>query len=51
LGNIDTDNCHPNFLYAYQQNINNLKFLDKIKMNIVLSNPNFGLYRLIIFIL
>lgn len=45
IGKMDTDNIHPNYLYAYQQNVNNIKFLEKIKMVIVLRNLNFELRR------
>ena len=32
-------------LYAEKQNENNILSLQKIKMNVVLPNPNFALYR------
>ena len=44
-GKQDTDNVHDNFLYAQVQNENNIKSLQKIKINVVLPNPNFSLYR------
>jgi len=45
LGKIDTDNSHKNYLYAEQLNLHNIEFLQKIRMNIVLKNLNFLLYR------
>jgi len=45
LGKMDTDNVHKNYLYAYNQNLNNIKFLQKIKMVVVLNQANFNLYR------
>jgi hypothetical protein len=45
MGKQDTDNVHDNFLYAQVQNNNNIKSLQKIKINVVLPNPNFSLYR------
>lgn len=45
LGKMDTDNVHENYLHAELQNKNNLKFLQKLKMVVRLSKPNFGLYR------
>lgn len=45
MGKIDTDNVHKNFIYTQLQNQNNIKSLQKIKINIVLPNPNFELYR------
>ena len=45
MGKIDTDNVHKNFIYTQLQNKNNIKSLQKIKINIVLPNPNFELYR------
>ena len=45
LGKIDTDNVHKNMLYAEKQNENNILALQKIKINAILPNPNFSLYR------
>lgn len=45
LGKLDTDNAHKNLLYAEKQNENNILSLQKIKMNVILSNSNFSLYR------
>jgi hypothetical protein len=45
LGKIDTDNVHKNILYAQKQNENNILSLQKIKMNVVMPNPNFSLFR------
>ena len=45
MGKMDTDNVHKNFLYAQMQNENNVKALQKIRINVVLPNPNFELYR------
>lgn len=45
LGKMDVDNVHHDYLYAHRQNLNNIKFLQKIKMKIVLNQPNFNLYR------
>jgi len=45
LGKVDIDNVHKNMLYAEKQNENNILSLQKIKMNVVLPNPNFALYR------
>jgi hypothetical protein len=44
-GKIDTDNVHKYFLYAYKNNERNLSFLEKLKMKISLSSPNYNLYR------
>ena len=44
-GKIDTDNVHKNYLYAGLQNKNNLDFLQKLKLVVVLDKPNFNLYR------
>lgn len=45
IGKMDTDNMHENYMYAYQQNVNNIKFLDKIRMVIVLKNINSEIRR------
>lgn len=45
LGKIDTDNVHKNMLYAEKQNENNILSFQKIKINVMLTNPNFSLYR------
>ena len=45
MGKLDEDNVHKNFIYSQKQNSNNLDFLQKIRMNITLSNPNFNLVR------
>lgn len=45
MGKIDPDNCHKNYLHSELQNMNNLKFLQKIKMVIRMPIPNYGLYR------
>ncbi|MFW6243175.1 MAG: hypothetical protein ACOC2W_03355 [bacterium] len=45
LGVIDTDNVHPNYLYAKVQNEQNLDFLQKVRMKITLNSMNFNLYR------
>lgn len=45
LGKIDNDNLHENYLYAGIQNEQNLKFLQKVKMEITLNVMNFNLYR------
>jgi hypothetical protein len=45
LGRLDTDNAHKNLLYAEKQNENNILSLQKIKINVILPNPNFSLYR------
>lgn len=44
-GTIDTDNMHENYHYATIQNKMNLNFLQKVRMKVVLSKPNFNLYR------
>lgn len=46
MGKQDSDNVHEKFLYANQQNSNNLNFLQKVKMKVVLNSTNFNLYRL-----
>ncbi len=46
MGKQDNDNVHNYFLYANKQNSNNLNFLQKVKMKVVLYNTNFNLYRL-----
>lgn len=45
LGIYDSDNCHPNYLYAGMQNKQNLEFLQKVKMKVTLGMMNFNLYR------
>ena len=45
LGVYDSDNVHPNYLYAGMQNKQNLDFLQKVKMKITLGIQNFNLYR------
>jgi len=45
MGKVNTDNAHKNFLYTQLQNENNIKSLQKIRINMVLPNPNFELYR------
>jgi hypothetical protein len=44
-GKIDEDNMHPNYLVAYRQNIENIEFLNKMKISILLEMPNLFLYR------
>lgn len=46
MGKLDTDNVHENYLYSRKQNENNMEFLQKVKMNIILKMPNMSLYRL-----
>jgi hypothetical protein len=45
LGVLDSENMHPNYLYAGMQNRQNLEFLQKVKMKITLGIMNFNLYR------
>jgi len=45
LGKLDQNNAHKNYLYADKLNEHNLEFLQKIRMNIILKNINFQLYR------
>jgi len=45
LGIYDSDNVHPNYLYAGMQNKQNLEFLQKVKMKVTLGMMNFNLYR------
>lgn len=45
MGKMDSSVVHKNFLYAEKQNLNNIEFLQKIKMKIVLNKPNFNIYR------
>jgi hypothetical protein len=44
-GTIDTDNMHENYHYASMQNDRNVSFFQKVKMKIILPQPNFNLYR------
>lgn len=44
-GSQDNDNVHRNFLYAYDQNMQNLEFLQKVKAKISLKLMNYNLYR------
>jgi hypothetical protein len=44
-GKIDEDNMHPNYLVAYRQNTENLEFLNKMKISVLLEIPNLFLYR------
>ena len=43
-GKIDTDNVHKNYNYSRTQNKKNLKELEKIKLDVELSNPNYSIY-------
>ena len=45
LGTYDSDNVHPNYLYAGIQNKQNLDFLQKVKMKVTLGVMNFNVYR------
>jgi len=45
LGAFDSDNVHPNYLYAGVQNTQNLEFIQKVKMKITLGMINFNIYR------
>ena len=45
MGKMDTDNVHKNYLHTILQNRNNLKFLQKLKINVRMGKPNYGLYR------
>ena len=45
IGKVDSDNVHENFIYSILLNEHNLNFLQKIKMNVVLKNINYQLYR------
>lgn len=45
IGNIDTINMHPDFLWAKMQNSENLNDLQKICMQITLPQPNFNIKR------
>lgn len=44
-GTIDTDNMHENYHYAIMQNARNINFFQKVRMKIVINQPNFNLYR------
>jgi len=44
-GTIDTDNIHENYHYATMQNSRNLNFFQKVRMKVILRQPNFNLYR------
>jgi len=46
LGKMDNDNVHLNYLIANKQNDINLKFLQKLKINIVLPLANMSIYRM-----
>lgn len=45
IGKYDNDNVHQNYYYAKKQNENNLEYIQKIKMKLILSRPNFNLDR------
>lgn len=45
IGNLDTINMHPDFLWAKMQNSENLNDLQKICMQITLPQPNFNIKR------
>lgn len=45
MGEIDSDNMHENFYYAKMQNRRNIKYFQKVKMKIILTQPNFNIYR------
>ena len=43
-GKIDTDNVHKNYNYSKTQNRKNLRELEKIKLDVELSNSNYSIY-------
>jgi len=43
-GKIDTDNVHKNYNYTKTQNRRNLRDLEKIRLDVELSNPNYSIY-------
>lgn len=45
LGKIDTQNMHPDYLWAEMQNTENIYDLEKLSMNIKMPNPNFNIKR------
>jgi hypothetical protein len=45
MGKMDTDNSHKNYKYSYVQNNKNIYDLQKIGLEISMSNPNYNLYR------
>lgn len=45
LGKFDSDNVHKNYNYAVVQNDKNLFDLQKIVLEINLSNPNYAVYK------
>lgn len=45
LGKIDTQNMHPDYLWAEMQNMENIYDLEKLSMNIKMPNPNFNIKR------
>lgn len=45
IGKIDSDNMHTNYIYAEMLNEHNLNYLQKIRMSVILTNPNYQLYR------
>lgn len=44
-GKLDTDNMHKNYNYATIHNSRNILEVQKVKMEIELSTPNYNLYR------
>lgn len=44
-GTVDTDNIHENFYYSLLQNERNIKYFQKIRIKLILKQPNFNLYR------
>lgn len=45
IGKQDSDNVHSKYLLAERQNGNNIKFLQKVKIKIIIYNLNLNLYR------
>jgi predicted chitinase len=52
-GKLDDDNAHKNYQYAFIQNLRNIVELQKVGLELILSNPNYNLKRFqkILFIL
>ena len=45
LGKMDIDNVHSNYNYAYLHNKKNITDLSKFGLEIVMTTPNFSIYR------
>lgn len=45
IGKFDPENVHQNYKWAYQQNVNNVSYFQKISIKVILKVANFNFYR------